>query len=133
MKYEVIMEAKNYALIKRGIDLEEYAVVSRLDIYDDEEKIIDELIPLGYSESEIVEMLEYDFAIDMSWNKCVDEDMLSGFLEEENVSLEEYLTNRKYVVIQDGDEYCYWDDIKNTGLIDMDAIDYEYVSLCRLE
>ena len=39
------------------------------DIYDDEEKIIDELIPLGYSESEIVEMLEYDFAIDMSWNK----------------------------------------------------------------
>ena len=31
MKYEVIMEAKNYALIKRGIDLEEYAVVSRLD------------------------------------------------------------------------------------------------------
>lgn len=39
------------------------------DIYDDEEKIIDELIPLGYSESEIIEMLEYDFAIDMSWNK----------------------------------------------------------------
>ena len=26
MKYEVIMEAKNYALIKRGIGLEEYAV-----------------------------------------------------------------------------------------------------------
>ena len=31
MKYEVIMEAKNYALIKRGIYLEEYAVVSRLN------------------------------------------------------------------------------------------------------
>ena len=38
-------------------------------IYDDEQKVIDELIPLGYSESEIVEMLEYDFALDMSWNK----------------------------------------------------------------
>lgn len=31
MKYEVIMEAKNYALIKRGINLNEYAVVSRLN------------------------------------------------------------------------------------------------------
>ena len=31
MKYEVIMEAKNYAWIKRGIDLEEYTVVSRLN------------------------------------------------------------------------------------------------------
>lgn len=31
MRYEVIMEAKNYALIKRGIDLNEYAVVSRLN------------------------------------------------------------------------------------------------------
>ena len=31
MKYEVIMEKNGYALIKRGIDLEEYAVVSRLN------------------------------------------------------------------------------------------------------
>lgn len=31
MKYEVIMEKNGYALIKRGINLEEYAVVSRLN------------------------------------------------------------------------------------------------------
>lgn len=31
MKYEVIMEKNGYALVKRGIDLEEYAVVSRLN------------------------------------------------------------------------------------------------------
>ena len=52
--------------------------------------------------------------------------MLSGFLEEENISLEEYLTNKKYVVIQDGDEYGYWGDIKNAGLINLYAIDHEY-------
>lgn len=51
-----------------GKDLK-YLINYLFTIYDDEEKIIDELVPLGYSESEIVEMLEYDFAIDMSWNK----------------------------------------------------------------
>lgn len=56
----------------------------------------------------------------------VDENVLGEFLEKENISLEEYLTNKKYVVIQDGDEYCYWSDMKKTGLVNMDAIDYEY-------
>lgn len=53
---------------RKGKDLK-YLINYLFTIYDDEEKIIDELIPLGYSESEIVEMLEYDLAIDMSWNK----------------------------------------------------------------
>lgn len=66
------------------------------------------------------------FHFDRPYTGCVDEDMLSGFLQKENISLEEYLTNKKYVVIQDGDEYCYWGDIKNAGLIDMEAIDHEY-------
>ena len=57
---------------------------------------------------------------------CVDEDILSGFLKSENISLEEFITNKKYVVIQDGDEYCYWDDMKQTGLVNLDAIDHEY-------
>lgn len=56
----------------------------------------------------------------------VDEDILSGFLKKENISLEEYLTNKKYVVIQDGDEYGYFGDMKRSGLINMDAIDHEY-------
>ena len=53
---------------REGKDLK-YLINYLYTIYDDEEKIIDELVPLGYSESEIVEMLEYDFAIDMDWNK----------------------------------------------------------------
>lgn len=56
----------------------------------------------------------------------VDEDILSGFLEKKNISIEEFLLNKRYVVIQDGDEYCYWKDIKNTGLINIDMIDHEY-------
>ena len=56
----------------------------------------------------------------------VDEDILSGFLEKENINIEEVLINKRYVVIQDGDEYCYWQEIKDTGLINMDMIDHEY-------
>ena len=56
----------------------------------------------------------------------VDEDILSGFLEKENISLEEYLTNKKYVVIQDGDEYGYFGDMKRAGLVNIAAIDHEY-------
>ena len=56
----------------------------------------------------------------------VDEDILGGFLQKENITIEEFLLNKRYVVIQDGDEYCYWSDIKDTGLINMDIIDHEY-------
>ena len=56
----------------------------------------------------------------------VDEDILGRFLEKENITIEEFLLNKRYVVIQDGDEYCYWQDIKDTGLINTDKIDHEY-------
>lgn len=63
---------------------------------------------------------------DMPHTGGTDDYMLSGFLKYEGVTLEEYLINKKYVVIQDGDEYYYWDNMKKTGLINMDAIDHEY-------
>lgn len=56
----------------------------------------------------------------------VDEDILSSFLETENITLEDFLTNRKYIVIQDGDEYCIYYDAKRFGLIHIEAIDHEF-------
>lgn len=57
-----------FAYKRKGKDLK-YLINYLFTIYDDERKVIGELIPLGYSESEIVEKLEYDFALDMDWNK----------------------------------------------------------------
>lgn len=111
---------------------------------DDEEHKDDEYFQkYGKTEDELVEYLtqkEKDWGIEIDYWKSssgywhydrpftgyVDENILSGFLEKEGVTLEEYLTNKKYVVIQDGDEYCYWSDMKKTGLVNMDAIDHEY-------
>lgn len=53
---------------RKGKDLK-YLINYLFTIYDDERKVIDDLVLLGYPESEIVEILEYDFALDMSWNK----------------------------------------------------------------
>lgn len=97
----------------------------------------------GKTESELIEYLnqkekDWDMEInywesssgwwgyDMPCTGYVDEDILSGFLKNEGITLEEYLINKKYVVIQDGDEYCYWDNIKKSGLVNMDVIDHEY-------
>jgi hypothetical protein len=96
----------------------------------------------GKTEKEFVEYIEqkeknWDMGIeywkskgslryDAPFTGYVDEDILSGFLEYEKISLEEYLTNKKYVVVVDGDEYCIWHDIKNSGLANIDTIDHEY-------
>lgn len=56
----------------------------------------------------------------------VDEDILSGFLKKENISISEFLTNKRYIVIVDGDEYCIYKDMKRCGLINKDEIEKEY-------
>ena len=55
-----------------------------------------------------------------------DENALGKFLEDEHVSLEEFLTNKKYIVIVDGDEYCIYEDMKKSGIINCDNIAKEY-------
>ena len=67
-----------------------------------------------------------NFVFDYPYTGYSDDCFLNDFLEETKTTLEEFLTNKKYVIIQDGDEYCYWENMKNTGLINKDAIDYEY-------
>lgn len=52
--------------------------------------------------------------------------ILPAFLEKEEITIEEFLTNKKYAVVVDGDEYCIYKDMKKIGLIAMDAIDHEY-------
>ena len=56
----------------------------------------------------------------------VDEDILTGFLESENIDLKEFLTNKKYIVIVDGDEYQIWNRMKDSNLINENQIENEY-------
>ena len=51
--------------------------------------------------------------------------VLQNFLRSHNVSLEEFLTNSKYVVWIDGDEYCIKEELFESGLIH--AEDFEAI------
>lgn len=66
------------------------------------------------------------FHFEKPYTGDTEEYILGRFLEKENVSLEEYLINKKYVVIQDGDEYNEFGNFKKIGLINLEVIDHEY-------
>lgn len=51
-----------------------------------------------------------------------DDYQIEGWLKYYNVSLEEFLTNKRYIVIVDGDEYAIYDHIKKSGLFDTSKI-----------
>ena len=55
----------------------------------------------------------------------VDETTLPYWLKELGITLEEFLVNKKYAVICDGDEYCIWEDLKEKGIINTAAIEKE--------
>ena len=52
--------------------------------------------------------------------------IIDGFIKKMGISLEEFLTNRKYVICIDGDEYDFWGKFKYSGLIDTSNIVLEY-------
>ena len=51
-----------------------------------------------------------------------DDYQIDGWLKHYNISLEEFLTNKRYIVVVDGDEYCVWSNIKDSGLVDVKKI-----------
>ena len=51
-----------------------------------------------------------------------DDYQIEGWLKHYNVSLEEFLTNKRYIVVVDGDEYAIYDHIKKSGLFDTSKI-----------
>jgi hypothetical protein len=55
-----------------------------------------------------------------------DDCLLFDWLGSAGVTLVEFLSNDKYKVICDGDEYCIWSHAKKSGLINMDFIEEEY-------
>lgn len=90
-------------------------------VFEEIESLVREIIP----ECTYIKLPKNNWSNKTSYG-CVDEDILTGFLEEEHISLKEFLTNKKYVVIVDGDEYCIWNSLKESGLVNVNDIEKEY-------
>lgn len=56
----------------------------------------------------------------------VDEDILTAFLKKENITITEFLKNKRYCVVVDGDEYYIYGSMKENGLINTEEIEKEY-------
>jgi hypothetical protein len=48
--------------------------------------------------------------------------MIEGWLQNYNVSVEDFLTMKRYIVVCDGDEYRTWDKVRDSGLMDTSHI-----------
>lgn len=60
---------------------------------------------------------------------CIDHQsagLLMNFLKKKNISLKEFLTNKRYIIVCDGDEYYTWNRYKNSGMIDKSIIVEEF-------
>lgn len=51
-----------------------------------------------------------------------DDSMIESWLKKYNVSVEDFLTMKRYIVVCDGDEYRTWDKVRDSGLMDTSHI-----------
>ena len=57
--------------------------------------------------------------------KGTDDNPLRGWLNWKGISLKEFLTNTKYKVVVDGDEYHVWERLKKNNLVNIGVIEEE--------
>ena len=108
-----------------------YAIASSQGhLADEVEKIWHKYIPNFNGFKFDMETEEYDYDkkewVDLDEPKPIyggtDDSQIEGWLKSYNVSLEDFLTMRRYMVVCDGDEYCEWYHILDSGLVDKSHI-----------
>ena len=108
-----------------------YAIASSQGHLTDEvEKIWHKYIPNfnGFKFDMKTEEYDYDKKewVDLDEPKPIyggtDDYQIEGWLKSYNVSLEDFLTMRRYMVVCDGDEYREWYHILDSGLVDKSHI-----------
>ena len=108
-----------------------YAIASSQGhLADEVEKIWHKYIPNFNGFKFDMETEEYDYDkkewVDLEEPKPIyggtDDYQIEGWLKSYNVSLEDFLTMRRYMVVCDGDEYREWYHILDSGLVDKSHI-----------
>ena len=78
---------------------------------------------------EKITVKESEFSYEQPYYGYVDHQSLGiveNFLKDNNITLKEFLTNKKYIIIIDGDEYNGWGNLKYAGVLNLNNIVSEY-------
>lgn len=106
-----------------------YAIASLCGYNDDARETFDDIVKLVHEIcpacTDIILSSNYRL-LDETYYGHVDKDILSDFLAKENITLKEFLSNKKYIVVVDGDESCIYQSMKRCGMINTDNIEKEY-------
>ena len=63
-----------------------------------------------------------------------DDSMIEEWLQSYNVSVEDFLTMKRYIIVVDGDESCIWDKVRDSGLMDKSHIIHDsYAEFVKAE
>ena len=84
----------------------------------------------------MIDKLDGCTAIEFSenkWDGCIDygyidhqsTGLIWNYLDNNGIDAIEFIFDPKSVIIIDGDEYCAWDCVKDSGLVDLDNIEFE--------
>lgn len=120
-KYEIEFGRSPFALLYRFAEKVLYTLAS-LDGRDIKLSDINEVVS-KYAPK--VKTMKLPIVSEESVGGWVDGRILSRALKELGISLEDFLTDRRYMVVVDGDEYCVWDSLKQSGMINTSMIKEE--------
>lgn len=131
--YESLLEfyRSPFSLLATFESKSRYAIASSNGrLADEVEKIWYKYIPNfnGFKFDMKTEEYDYDKKdwVDLDEPKPIyggtDDYQIEGWLKSYNVSLEDFLTMRRYMVVCDGDEYREWYHILDSGLVDKSHI-----------
>ena len=101
-------------------DKVKYAIANYCELDRDYKSICEDIFPIiDVVKKYNINFIKFEFAkshgrIDTGGT---DDYALNSWLENNNITLEEFLINPRYAVICDGDEYCTFDKLIDLGLI----------------
>lgn len=119
-----------FALLSHPVDKFLYLLADRFGRYSDDEEgraeFVEDAIEAmeGCSRIEFTER-EWDGRMDYGYVDHQSAGVVWRYLDDNCIDAAEFLRDPRFVIVVDGDEYCAWDEMKESGLVDISNIEFE--------